>query len=353
MTSWSSWPRILSSVVARVLGDRHRARADDARTDARASSSASRIDLPGEIDSSNPAVWSLVDGVQRLFVLSSWGGVPVRSAGASIDSLQRGEPGRVYVASGPRRVDGGDRPGRRRHLVWLLPSRAPGGSVRPARSAAAAHRRDAIRRSTARRGKISASCSTRRRAARRATRGIASCLAASATSPRRSMPSGQDLYLYFSQYSRDGATQGVAVARLAWADRDQPAGKAAIWNDGAWLPASESPASGRRVGVSGGHAAGARRAAVSRSIRRPRRLLGRVDSLEHLSRAVRDAAQSRQGRSVRPGRDLRRRSRQRCGSARWSAPAKIMNGGSWYPQVIGTRPAPAPIAWPGSGRGSS
>ena len=63
---------------------------------------------------------------------------------------------------------------------------------------------------------------------------------ASATSPRRSTPSGQDLYLYFSQYSRDAAGQGVAVARLAWADRDAPAGKATIWNDGAWLPATQA-----------------------------------------------------------------------------------------------------------------
>ena len=46
----------------------------------------------------------------------------------------------------------------------------------------------------------------------------------------------KDVYLYFSQYLRDPASQGVAVARLAWADRDQPAGKVTIWSDGAWLP---------------------------------------------------------------------------------------------------------------------
>ena len=50
----------------------------------------------------------------------------------------------------------------------------------------------------------------------------------------------KDVYLYFSQYVRDGRSQGVAVARIAWADRDAPAGKASIWNDGAWLPASEN-----------------------------------------------------------------------------------------------------------------
>src|ERR671911_630701 len=49
---------------------------------------ASRFDLPAQIDSSNPAVWSLVDGVQRLFVISSWGGVPARSSGAALASLR-------------------------------------------------------------------------------------------------------------------------------------------------------------------------------------------------------------------------------------------------------------------------
>ena len=54
---------------------------------------------------------------------------------------------------------------------------------------------------------------------------------------------GQDLYLYFSQYERDPGLQGVAVARLAWADRDAPVGKVTIWNDGAWLPAQWTPVS--------------------------------------------------------------------------------------------------------------
>jgi len=40
---------------------------------------APRLDLPAEIDSSNPAAWALVDGAARLFVISSWGGIPVRA----------------------------------------------------------------------------------------------------------------------------------------------------------------------------------------------------------------------------------------------------------------------------------
>src|ERR1043165_7894370 len=61
--------------------------------------STSRLNLPGEIDSSNPAVWALDNGIARLFVISSWGGVPVRSIGASIDTLRADHP--VAFASHP------------------------------------------------------------------------------------------------------------------------------------------------------------------------------------------------------------------------------------------------------------
>jgi hypothetical protein len=45
-----------------------------------------------------------------------------------------------------------------------------------------------------------------------------------------------DLFLYFSQYSSAPSEQGIAVARLAWADRDAPVGRVTVWRNGAWLP---------------------------------------------------------------------------------------------------------------------
>lgn len=48
----------------------------------------------------------------------------------------------------------------------------------------------------------------------------------------------QDVYFFYSLYLRDAAAQGVAVARLAWADRDEPRGKIAVWRNGAWVPAT-------------------------------------------------------------------------------------------------------------------
>jgi hypothetical protein len=48
-------------------------------------------------------------------------------------------------------------------------------------------------------------------------------------------PDKTELYLFFSQYEKDRAVQGVAVGRLLWAVRDRPVGRVTVWNDGAWL----------------------------------------------------------------------------------------------------------------------
>ena len=50
-------------------------------------------------------------------------------------------------------------------------------------------------------------------------------------------PDARDLYFFFTHYGGESLDQGVAVARLLWAYRDAPAGKATVWADGAWLPA--------------------------------------------------------------------------------------------------------------------
>lgn len=43
-------------------------------------------------------------------------------------------------------------------------------------------------------------------------------------------------YIYYTQYVDAEGRLGVSVARMAWADRDAPAGRLDIWSDGAWLP---------------------------------------------------------------------------------------------------------------------
>src|SRR5215831_4052209 len=47
----------------------------------------------------------------------------------------------------------------------------------------------------------------------------------------------KDLYLYFTQYSKPRTAQGVALARLAWADRDAPVGRVSVFYAGSWLGA--------------------------------------------------------------------------------------------------------------------
>jgi hypothetical protein len=58
-------------------------------------------------------------------------------------------------------------------------------------------------------------------------------------------PESRDLYIFFSQYSR--RSQGVGVARLAWADRDNPLGKIMVFANGVWLPARGFPLPNGRV----------------------------------------------------------------------------------------------------------
>ena len=44
------------------------------------------------------------------------------------------------------------------------------------------------------------------------------------------------IYLYYTQYVEQDGRVGVSAARLAWADRDAPRGRVDVWSDGVWLP---------------------------------------------------------------------------------------------------------------------
>ena len=204
--------------------------------------SAPKLKLPGRVDSSNPLVWFLDGATPVLTALSSWGGLPTISRGPGLDALQLAgdalfltHPGHgvwfeavVADADGrwygfyhhERPADDCGRPDRQLPRIGAARSRNQGttwedlGIVIDAPPGTAAC--DSTNRFT--------------------LGGVGDVTAALDRE-------GQDLYLYFSQYERDPGLQGVAVARLAWADRDAPVGKVAIWNDGAWLPAQWTPLS--------------------------------------------------------------------------------------------------------------
>lgn len=292
---------------------------------------ARRIELPAEIDSSNPAVWARVGGVLRLFVISSWGGVPVRSSGASLDSLRPGPP--VAFISHPG------------HGVWMeaiIPDDTGAwyGYYHHERPADACGRPDrqlpriGAMRSTDNGGTWqdlgivldapdgSEACDS----TNRFVLGGVGDVTAALDADRR------DVYLYYSQYVRDGAAQGVTAARIAWADRDAPAGTAQIWSGGAWLPVSRSASGGVVYPV-------ATPLVRSRQPFHDRTATNDVfwgpsihwntylrQYVMVLNRA-RDDHFGQEGIYISYAPSL-------SDPAQWTAPAKLRSGGEWYPQII-------------------
>lgn len=332
MRSSSSLSRISSSLVVAYLATAVLA-AQQARTPTARLVSAPRLDLPAEIDSSNPAAWALVNGVQRLFVISSWGGIPIRASGASLESLQADRP--VAFASHPG------------HGVWMeaiIPddSGAWYGYYHHERPADLCGRPDRqLPRIGAMRSIDNGQTWEDLGIVLDAPRGSEAC-----DSPNRFVLGGigdvtaaldvdsRDVYLYFSQYVRDGRLQGVAVARIAWADRDAPIGKASIWSDGAWLPPSENAT----LDIGWEYPSG------SPLVRSERPFHDRagtndvfwgpsihwntyLDRYVMLLNRAKDDQFGQDGIYVSFSTTLHPQD--------WSAPAKVMNGGGWYPQVIG------------------
>jgi hypothetical protein len=135
--------------------------------------------------------------------------------------------------------------------------------------------------------------------------------------------------------------QGVAVARLLWANRDEPEGRIAVWRDGIWRPAREM----RQM-----RADGSTDVRVVYPSATP--LFPTTDSwhddnvstdafwgpsvhwntyLEQyvmLLNRAKNALFDQEGIYISFSPVLH-------DPARWSAPEKILDGGSWYPQVLG------------------
>ncbi len=145
-----------------------------------------------------------------------------------------------------------------------------------------------------------------------------------------------DVYIYFSQYGREREDQGVAVARIPWADMDDPVGKVTVWNDGVWLPPSlvedeagavhwEYPhATPISVPDKPWHTGEAVNAFWGPSIHWNEALQQYVMLLNR----TKDDAFTQEGIYVSFNPQL-------DDPAGWSPPSKIADGGGWYPQVVG------------------
>ena len=195
------------------------------------------IHFSGEVDSNSPAIWDRVNGRNQLFVMTSMSGRPSTASGSGLQSLAAPQQvvvdpwpgGGVWMEAVTQDVDG-TWYGYYHNKIAALICRT---EVKAIPRIGAARSRD---------------------------RGLTwEPLGVVLEAPPRTYdcmtnnqyfvggvgdfsvqldPASRDLYFFYSTYVRQGRLQGVAVARLAWADRDAPAGKIMVWQNGIWIPAS-------------------------------------------------------------------------------------------------------------------
>jgi len=294
--------------------------------------SATTVVLPGEVDSNSPAVWDRVQGQRRIFVMTSVGGRPSIASGQGLTRLGKAAPiamtpwpnGGVWMEAVVPDVDG----------TWY-------GYYHLERGAT-------VCRDTSR--VIPSIGAARSRDFGATWESLGTVLAAPAfshdcvTNDRYNVgglgdftvqldSSSRDLFIFFSQYVRSGRLQGVGVARLAWADRDQPARRVMVWQDSRWMTAAARFGPERFIASAIPIFPAAEPWHDTNTI---------VDAFwgpsvhwnTHLQQYVmllnrsKDTNWTQDGIYVSFARKL-------DDPRLWSKPVKIINGGQWYPQVVG------------------
>jgi hypothetical protein len=287
---------------------------------------AEPIELPGEVDSNSPAVWDLVGGQPAMVVLTSFAGRTRRAVG-NLEALTAPMPVRLFPWPG-----GG---------VWFEAIvAAPDGTwygyyhnERAATSCGDGTTKVVPRIGTARsknRGvtwidlgvileapESTLVCNTNNRYFAGGVGDLSAALDRN----------GQFLYLFFSEYGRGVADQGVAIARMVWANRDKPSGTFDVWSNGVWLPLHGSKVTDAtpifpttRLWHDGDYEVDAYWGPT-------------VHWNEYLERYVMllnrslDENFDQDGIYVSMSTSLE--------EPTWSPPAKIFDGGQWYPQVMG------------------
>jgi hypothetical protein len=137
-------------------------------------------------------------------------------------------------------------------------------------------------------------------------------------------PDERYAYFFISSYSGAPTEQGVAVARLLWAERDRPAGKLEKFFEGLWL---EPGLGGRTTAIFPAARLWDESDADAfwgPSVHWNTELRQYVMLLNHNI----GTSFTNEGIYVTFASDL-------ADPASWSAPERIMEGGGWYPQVIG------------------
>jgi hypothetical protein len=304
---------------------------------------APTLSVPGRVDSSVPMTWTRIDGQLTLVAFASWGGIPMRMAGPSLEGLQ--VTGEVVIVPHPG------------HGVWFesiipdetdstwyayyhheLPAYVCGRPEQSIPRIGAAVSSD--RGVTWHNLGIILEAPPRTEACESSNRYIIGGVGDISAMVDRDW---KDVYLYFSSYGRDPHAQGVAVARFAWADRDAPRGRVTAWQDGVWLLPTPAPLTGTDdVPLEWDYPAGT-------PIVRPTSpwhdgqeatnafwgpSLHWNSSLQRyvmLLNRTRDESFTNEGIYVSFAASL-------DDPGAWSAPQRIMSGGGWYPQVAGLEP---------------
>ena len=299
---------------------------------------ASKLTLPGRMDSNNPFVWHEADGVRTLTALTSWGGVPELARGTALDHLApvgaatfENHPGHGVWMEAVIPDDQGAWYGYYHHE---RPAEECGRLDRQLPRIGAARSLDQGR-TWVDLGVVfdappgSAACTSTGRFVLGGVGDVAAMLDRD----------GQYVYLFFSQYERDPSAQGVAVARMTWANRDEPAGALAVWNDGAWLPASPTFAEDGETPTGVIYPVGTPLVPATRPFHDGNAAADvywgpAVHWNTHLEQYVMllnradNEAFKQEGIYVSFAVAL-------DDPRAWSAPAKILNGGEWYPQAVG------------------
>jgi len=299
--------------------------------------SAGPLRLSGPVDSNSPALWDLTGGVSRLFVSTSYDGRPNIAAGRSLAQLGSARSAALEPWPG-----GG---------VWMEAIVADTGGTwygyyhneMPASTVCPGSNKVIPRIGAA-----------RSRDRGRSWEQLGIILEAPADAFKCDTtnvffvngvgdfsvqldPGSRDLYFFFSQYERPTSEQGIAIGRLAWADRDDPVGKLMLWRTRIWVPAAravagdDADALAYTTGTSlfhvsdGWHDEGT----TTNEFWGPSvHWNSYLQMYAMLLNRAKDTNYNQEGIyiSFSPRLDDPRL---------WSAPNKIFNGGGWYPQVIG------------------
>jgi hypothetical protein len=294
------------------------------------------IEIPAEVDCSTPMVWDLVDGSSTLFAIASWGGLPVRLHGPQVDRLQTDgpvtmvrHPGNGIWMEAVLSDDAAD--------TWYgfyhheVPAEMCGRPDRTILNIGAARSRD--------RGLTWENLGTILDGPRdsQACASLNRFQLGGVGDPSVILDADQRyLYVFFSQYGKDPAAQGVAIARMPWADRDAPVGKLDVLQDGLWLPPRsiddgsgpewEYPRGTPLLPVGnpwhdGDFAVDAFWGASihwNTYLERYVMLLNRAKNEDFVNEGIYASYSTELGNP-----------------AGWSTPTRLMSGGAWYPQVAG------------------